>query len=201
MCKGFAVSEIISVNIGVVSCIIKRDNQYLVTIDNCISGYVPLDHPVKEYFIGQKIYFPHFKNDGIALVNYTNGGSNWLPARIAISIHGEVIVDKIRYKFTELTFKQFADLSKNIGEDFLYRGYASITSPPVPSGYGLYLNSQFAEHNYEVIKKVMADTTKEQLVDIAYSYSRELGYSLVYIQPTRFTQKYCEQKGIPTEIN
>lgn len=188
-----------SIDIGVVKSIVKGENSYLVTIDNNVSAHVPLDHPVKDYFIDQPICFPHFKNDAIALVAYSDGTSDWVAARIAVSIDGEVVIGGTRYDFKDATFERVADSPVESDGGTPCPNYAYVSSMPVPSAYGLYLDSQFFKHNFDTIKEALSDASQVRLVDMAYDYSRELGYSLIYIQPTRFTLEYCEQAGIPTD--
>lgn len=192
------MSDIISVNIGVVSSIEKKEDSYLVCLDDGFSAHIPLEHPVRKRYINQNIYFPNFYNNAIALITYSNQKSDWLPARIAISIKGNIVINKKLFKFNNLSFDQFLKLSNEYNLNHIPQVYAVITSIPVPSGYGLYSTAQFAQHNYNTIKFALENSNEKNLVDIAYSYSKELGYSLIYIQPSRFTQEYCKNAGIPT---
>jgi len=197
-CEAGQLNKMKTIEIGVVSRVIKHEDNYTVLLDNGVSGDVPLNHPIRAAFLNQPISFPHFKNDAVALITYTDGTSDWLPARIAVSVRGEVVNNKLRHEFNALSFEEFSTLSAKTEANNPYISYAYVTSMPVPSPYCFFFDSQFAKHNYTIIKEIMSTQGKISLVDIVYSYTRDLGYSLVYIQPTRFTEEYCKQVGIPT---
>lgn len=195
--EGHAMKHIASLRSGVVFAIELQEHGYLVTLDNGSTGLIPLEHPIREYFTDKKVLFPHFINAGVALVSYTDGSSDWLPARLAVSVQGRVVVNKNHYKIHEYSFEHFASLSQQRGKN-QNTGYAYVTSMPVPSGYTLFLDPQYAKHNFTVLQQLAVAQADSQLVDMVYTYTKGTGYILVYVQPTRFTQKYCEQMGIQT---
>lgn len=191
-----AVNTIVSIHPGIVFSIEKKENSWFVTLDDGSFAHIPLDHPVGKTFAEKQVCFPHFTNNGIALVRYADGTADWLPARIAVSIQGEVIVGNIRYSYENSTFEQFAKGADALGGAQPYKTYAYIGSMPVPSGYTFFPDAQFAEHNFALIKKTVQAKAKEQLVDMVYTYSKKVGFELIYVQKTRFSPAYSAQMGI-----
>lgn len=197
--EGLATSGIVSCDIGVVRSIVKKEHSYSITLDNGVTADIPWNHPVRNRYLKQPIRFPHFTNNAIALVTHANTGSDWLPARVAISLHASVVVKGTRYAFHDFTFEEFSKVYNEHKTDGIPHAYAQITSPPMPSGYTLFADAPFARHNYETIREILENPDENTLVDIVFSYSAKTGYILIYIQPTRFTPEYCGKAGISTE--
>jgi hypothetical protein len=126
--------------------------------------------------------------------------SDWLPARIAVSgFAGGISIGTKKYDFIDLTYEQCTDLTIQAQQEASSIHYGELSILPVPSYYRLHFDEQFSEHNFNIIKEMFTEQDKDMNIDIAYSYSPKIGYSIVYVQPTRFTLQYCQNAGIRTK--
>ncbi len=99
------------------------------------------------------------------------------------------------------TFMERAALAERAGQPDAVHVY--FFADPVPGAYYLLPSNPFVAHNYAVLsnsyRKGGAMGEEEFVnyhVDIAYKYTHGIGYELFYVQKTRFTQDYCQKKGL-----
>ena len=199
LCGAVRMDSIKEITIGVATSTTREGDAHVVVLDNGTSYTVPLGHPVPDIYIGTTIHFPYFNNTGLALVRYADGRSGWLNARVAVGMKGILNMGDARYAFHELTYEQCVALAPQAEAGDWPTHYGMLSILPVPSFYWLHFDDQFAKHNYTVIQKALADPGQDVLVDIAYKHAEGVGYTIVYVQPTRFSREYCEQAGIKTK--
>lgn len=174
----YPVKEIKQLSIGFVKNIEVTDDYFMVTNSKNVTYPIPRNHPVQDEYINQELSTsPLAYNNGIALVQFTDGTTDWLPARLHVQLDTAVNVNGKTKKLNEVHKTELI----NDTRDNKYTKYLYCFIDPVPSAYKIFYESQYFEHNFDLLY-----TDKADYFDVVFSYSNSHGYEIIYIQKSQF---------------